>query len=81
MRSAAVFSSNLRLPGPRPGGRAGKLRRPDVDNQRRIARAQVASRKTALAPSRIGSKHRRAAPRTRPVRKVAVEGFAAMVLH
>ncbi len=81
MRSAAVFSSNLRLPGPRPKGRAGRLRRPDVDNQRRIARAQVGPRRTALTGSRIVSKHRCVAPRVRPIRKVTVEGFAAVVLH
>lgn len=81
MRSAAVFSSNLRPPGPRPRGRAGKLRRPDAERQRRNARAQVALRKTALPESRIVSKHRRVAPRVRPIRKVIVEGFAAMVLH
>jgi hypothetical protein len=81
MRSAAVFSSNLRLDGPRPAGRAAKLRRCEVDTQRRIARAQPLLRRKPLAGSRTKQLHRIVARRTRPARKTTVLGFAAVVLH
>jgi hypothetical protein len=81
MRSAAVFSSKLRTPGPRPTGRAGKLRRCEVDMQRRIARAQPVSNRKSLAGARTKLVDRRAARRVRPSRRTATIGFAAMVLH
>jgi hypothetical protein len=81
MRSAAVFSSNLRLPGSRPTGRAGTLRRRDAGAQRGIVRARPESQRKT--PSIVRSKiaHRLVAPRVRPARKVTTLAFAAMVLH
>jgi len=80
MRSAAVFSTNLRIPGSRPLGRAGTLRRRDVDPRRRNLRARAAPHGKLCG---IRSKHvrRHVAPRIRPARKTTVLGFAAMVLH
>jgi hypothetical protein len=79
MRSAAVFSSNLRCSGTRPCGRAGKLRRTEVESLRRIGNKRVVARRKVEA--RVDGSHRRAMPRVRPIRKIAVLGFACAVLH
>jgi hypothetical protein len=81
MRSAAFFSSNLRFPGLRPTGRAGKLRKREGDMQRRISRAQPVLHRKSLAGARTKPVHRAAARRIRPERKTTIVGFAAMVLH
>jgi hypothetical protein len=81
MRSAAVFSTNLRIPGSRPFGRAGTLRRRDAEPRRRSVRARAASHGKSLRGIRSNHAHRLVAPRIRPARKTTVLGFAAMVLH
>ena len=79
MRSAAVFLSNLRCPGTRPCGRAGNLRRTEVDSLRRQGHKRIVPGRKLEA--RVKGLHRRATPRVRPIRKVAVLGFACAVLH
>jgi hypothetical protein len=81
MRSAAVFLSNLRLRGPRQSGRAGRLRRSEVDLQRRIGRAQLARSRKVIASTRAKGVERKVTPRTRPIREVRTLGFASAVLH
>ena len=81
MRSAAVFLSNLRLHGSRPTGRAGRLRRSEVDQQRRIGRAQLARSRKAMTSTRGKRVERKTTPRIRPTRKVPTLAFGSAVLH
>jgi hypothetical protein len=80
MRSATVFSSNLRLAALRPASRSGMLRRRDTRTGRRHVRSQRESRKDSAARRRVRPQ-RVFAPRLRPARKAPAIGFAAMVLH
>jgi hypothetical protein len=79
MRSAAFFSSNLRAA--RSTVRSGKLRRRDIEMQRRSGRTQPSSSHKLHSGARAGHVHRVAAPRFRPARKIASTGFADAVLH
>jgi hypothetical protein len=79
MRSATVLLSNLRSAGPRPPGRNGKPRQRDA-HARACRRLQIVRKYSIAAMSRLPL-HRRTTPRTRPVKKGSILGFAAMVLH
>lgn len=80
MRSATVFSTKLRLPGIRFPGRTGRLRRREA-NLRRLARSHARRRGRTASGARTKIVERLVVPRSRPVRTVGLQGFAAMTLH
>ena len=80
MRSATVFSTKLRLPGTRFPGRMGRRRRRDA-NLRRPSRSHASLRGKPASGVRGKCVERFVMPRSRPVRTVALQGFAAMTLH
>ena len=80
MRSATVFSTKLRLPGTRFAGRIGRFRRRNA-KARRLARSHSSPRGKLASGTRAKCVERFVMPRSRPVRMVAVQGFAAMTLH
>jgi hypothetical protein len=80
MRSATVFSTKLRLPGTRFAGRIGRLRRRNA-KLRRLARSHASLRGKLASGMRAKCVERFVMPRSRPVRTVALQGFAAMTLH
>ena len=80
MRSATVFSTKLRLPGTRFAGRIGKLRRRNA-KLRRLTRSHGSLRGKLTSGMRAKCVERFVMPRSRPVRTVALQGFAAMTLH
>jgi hypothetical protein len=80
MRSATVFSTKLRLPGTRLACRIGRFRRRNA-NLRRLARSHSSLRGRLGLGTRAKCVERFVMPRSRPVRTVALQGFAAMTLH
>jgi hypothetical protein len=80
MRSATVFSTKLRLPGTRFPGRIGRLRKRSA-NRRPLARSRPGLRGRPASGARAKCIGRFVMPRSRPVRSVALQGFAAMTLH
>ena len=80
MRSATAFSTKLRLPGTRFAGRIGRLRRRNA-KLRRLARSHSSLRGKLASGTRAKCVERLVIPRSRPVRTVALQGFAAVTLH
>jgi hypothetical protein len=80
MRSATVFSTKLRLPGTRFPGRMGRLRRREA-NLRRLPRSHAGPCRRKAPGTRAKAVDRFVMPRSRPVRTVGLQAFAAMTLH